>query len=91
MQNQIFSNANEAHVAVVLKRLGLEDCFEDVICFESLNPPSHRSSEKDGDGDDDSGKRSAFPKTPVVCKPFEEAFENTFKMANINPKKTVSL
>ncbi|XP_008775418.2 uncharacterized protein LOC103695783 isoform X2 [Phoenix dactylifera] len=35
----IFTNADKAHAAEVLKRLGLEDCFEGVICFETLNPP----------------------------------------------------
>ncbi|KAI3679890.1 hypothetical protein L2E82_50870 [Cichorium intybus] len=40
----IFSNANEAHVAEVLHRRGLEDCFEDVICFESLNPKNQNTN-----------------------------------------------
>ncbi|XP_062143388.1 uncharacterized protein C24B11.05 isoform X2 [Alnus glutinosa] len=35
----IFTNADEAHAAQVLDRLGLEDCFEAIICFETLNPP----------------------------------------------------
>nr|XP_010909508.1 uncharacterized protein C24B11.05 [Elaeis guineensis]XP_010909515.1 uncharacterized protein C24B11.05 [Elaeis guineensis]XP_010909524.1 uncharacterized protein C24B11.05 [Elaeis guineensis] len=35
----IFTNADEAHVEKVLSKLGLEDCFEGVICFETLNPP----------------------------------------------------
>ncbi|RWR95134.1 HAD-like domain-containing protein [Cinnamomum micranthum f. kanehirae] len=35
----IFTNADKAHVAQVLSKLGLEDCFEGVICFETLNPP----------------------------------------------------
>ncbi|KAM7501105.1 hypothetical protein LguiB_000009 [Lonicera macranthoides] len=35
----IFTNADKAHATKVLKRLGLEDCFEGVICFETLNPP----------------------------------------------------
>uniref|UniRef100_A0A1D1YAT4 Uncharacterized protein C24B11.05 n=1 Tax=Anthurium amnicola TaxID=1678845 RepID=A0A1D1YAT4_9ARAE len=35
----IFTNADKAHVALVLSKLGLEDCFEGVICFETLNPP----------------------------------------------------
>lgn len=30
-----------------------------------------------------------LPKTPVVCKPSEGAFEQVFKMTNINPHKTV--
>ncbi|XP_077240750.1 uncharacterized protein LOC143881525 isoform X2 [Tasmannia lanceolata] len=36
---KIFTNADEAHVTQVLSRLGLEDCFDGVICFETLNPP----------------------------------------------------
>ncbi|KAJ7008029.1 hypothetical protein NC653_006910 [Populus alba x Populus x berolinensis] len=35
----IFTNADRAHAAEVLKRMGFEDCFEGVICFETLNPP----------------------------------------------------
>ncbi|KAF5462310.1 hypothetical protein F2P56_018330 [Juglans regia] len=35
----IFTNADKAHTAQVLSRLGLEDCFEGIICFETLNPP----------------------------------------------------
>ncbi|KHN31046.1 Hypothetical protein glysoja_020344 [Glycine soja] len=35
----IFTNADHAHAVKVLNRLGLEDCFEGIICFETLNPP----------------------------------------------------
>ncbi|KAL0446838.1 UNVERIFIED_CONTAM: hypothetical protein Slati_1811700 [Sesamum latifolium] len=38
---KIFTNADEAHVAQVLSRMGLEDCFQGVICFETLNPPAN--------------------------------------------------
>ncbi|GMQ00533.1 hypothetical protein CsSME_00047587 [Camellia sinensis var. sinensis] len=34
----IFTNADKAHAAQVLSRLDLEDCFDGVICFETLNP-----------------------------------------------------
>ncbi|RVW57092.1 Uncharacterized protein C24B11.05 [Vitis vinifera] len=34
----VFTNADKGHAARVLNRLGLEDCFEGVICFETLNP-----------------------------------------------------
>ena len=34
---------------------------------------------------------SEIPKTPVICKPFEEAFEKAFKIAGMNPEKTVRL
>lgn len=36
----IFTNADKAHAIKVLSRLGLEDCFEGIICFETLNPPT---------------------------------------------------
>lgn len=66
-------------MAKVLQRLGLEDCFDDIVCFETLNPkvevPENDSKE--------------FPKTTVVCKPHENAFEQAFRIADINPHKTV--
>ncbi|XP_042380385.1 uncharacterized protein C24B11.05-like [Zingiber officinale] len=36
----IFTNGDQAHAAKVLKKLDLEDYFDTVICFETLNPPS---------------------------------------------------
>ncbi|KAL7589592.1 uncharacterized protein C24B11.05 [Lactuca sativa] len=90
----IFSNANEAHVAEVLHRLGLEDCFEDVICFESLNPKNQitnsDSPKSSVAGYDDVSKRDVvLPESPIVCKPFENAFQQAFKMAKITPHKTL--
>jgi len=35
---QIFTNSDKVHTTKTLSRLGLEDCFEGVICFETLNP-----------------------------------------------------
>lgn len=94
----IFSNANDAHVATVLKILGIEDCFERIISFESLNP-THGSNFSDGREDQESNVGSGvdfdasadppLPKSPVICKPFENAFEEAFKIADINPKKTL--
>lgn len=103
---QIFSNGNEAHVAKVLSRLGLEDCFEDIVCFETLNP-TKKSEEPENSCDGEFNRlilKSGFstiwlfhvfcyapelPKTPILCKPFENAFEQAFKIAGINPHKTV--
>jgi putative hydrolase of the HAD superfamily len=36
---QIFTNGDMVHAVRALERLGLEDCFEGIICFETLNPP----------------------------------------------------
>ncbi|KAJ3698156.1 hypothetical protein LUZ61_001861 [Rhynchospora tenuis] len=42
----IFTNADKAHAAEVLSRLGLEECFEGVICFETLNEVEDSKSNK---------------------------------------------
>jgi FMN phosphatase YigB (HAD superfamily) len=34
---QVFTNSDKAHVEEALHRLGLQGCFEGVICFEILN------------------------------------------------------
>ncbi|KAF7804993.1 haloacid dehalogenase-like hydrolase [Senna tora] len=69
----IFTNADEAHVVKVLKRLGLEDCFEGIICFETLNPPTQTGNNK----------------SRILCKPSLEAFEATIRIADVDPKKTI--
>ncbi|CAI0393075.1 unnamed protein product [Linum tenue] len=88
----VFTNADKAHADKVLNRLGLEDCFEQILCFETLN-----DSTKGNDAVEDEeaaevfdiNEYSAAPNSPVVCKPFEEAFEEVFKIASINPNRTL--
>ncbi|KAJ7961403.1 Haloacid dehalogenase-like hydrolase [Quillaja saponaria] len=46
----IFTNADKVHAVKVLSRLGLEDCFEGIICFETLNP-THKSTVSDDEDD----------------------------------------
>lgn len=98
----IFTNADKAHAAKALARLGLEDCFERIICFETLNPVD-TSKTKTGESTTTSSVEifdisnyianpdSGFelPKTPIICKPSEGSFEKVFKIANINPQKTL--
>lgn len=98
----IFTNADKNHAVRVLNRLGLEDCFEGIICFETLNPINKENPSAADDIKPDTaivdinGYCSAvldselkLPSTPVVCKPFENAFEQVFKIAKINPQKTL--
>ncbi|XP_057995955.1 uncharacterized protein C24B11.05 isoform X2 [Hevea brasiliensis] len=99
----IFTNADEAHAAEVLKRLGLEDCFEGVICFETLNPPTETANYTDAlDNDavlaggeaehktlDDAKKESSHSKPRILCKPSLEAIEAAIRIANVDPKKTI--
>ncbi|WOL11772.1 hypothetical protein Cni_G20536 [Canna indica] len=74
----VFTNADKAHAAKVLKRLALEDCFEGVICFETLNQPPP---------DSDTSKR--IDSSKILCKPSLEAFQAAIRIANIDPKKTI--
>jgi len=110
----IFTNADKVHAAKALSRLGLEDCFEGIICFETMNP-THKSTVSDDEDDIEfvglsttasnaSNGSEIFdiighfaqpnpgvglPKTPVVCKPSEDAIERALKIANINPQRTL--
>lgn len=101
----IFTNGDKAHVAQVLSRLGLEDCFEGIICFETLNPPLEpvdgmdvRDDDADlegGSGEVNAidlayGRSSSFsPKSPILCKPSVEAMEAAIQIADVDPKKTI--
>ncbi|KAF7823740.1 haloacid dehalogenase-like hydrolase [Senna tora] len=96
----VFTNSDKAHADRVLHRLGLEDCFERIISFETLNT-SNNDNPVDGKDGSKSGifdfygyirqphSGMVLPKTPVICKPFEDAFERVFKMANITPQTTL--
>ncbi|GMY14502.1 suppressor of disruption of TFIIS-like [Fagus crenata] len=117
-QKVIFTNADKVHAAKVLNKLGLEDCFEGIICFETLNP-THKSTVSDDEDDiefvglstttaaadtNTSSSSKIFdiighfaqpnpslglPKTPIVCKPSEDAIERALKIANLNPQRTL--
>ncbi|GAA0170329.1 hydrolase [Lithospermum erythrorhizon] len=50
LRKVIFTNADKVHASVALNRLGLEGCFEGIICFETLNP-IHKSTVSDDEDD----------------------------------------
>lgn len=98
----IFTNSDKVHAEEVLRRLGLEDCFEGVICFETLNPPAVPSNglcqsqevymalsgEPSFDLDYLNGS-DVRPKSPILCKPTIESMEAAIRIANVNPNKTI--
>ncbi|XP_050236184.1 uncharacterized protein C24B11.05-like [Mercurialis annua] len=93
-----FTNADKNHANRVLSKLVLEDCFEQIICFETLNNTNkgNEPGNDDENGVFDINEYCAapnagikLPRTPVVCKPFEAAFEQAFKIAGINPQRTM--
>ncbi|KAG6538305.1 hypothetical protein ZIOFF_003420 [Zingiber officinale] len=93
----IFTNADKIHAVKVLKRLGLEDCFQGIICFETLNlQPSDSDQQSVVNGIFDivghfSRPNSGveLPKTPILCKPSVEAMEHALRIAGINPETTI--
>lgn len=92
----IFTNADKIHATEALRRLGLEDCFEGIICFETLNQPAEVESTPDTATIFDIIEHSCrpapgveLPKTPIICKPSEDAIEHALKIANIDPQRTI--
>ncbi|XP_022742624.1 uncharacterized protein C24B11.05-like [Durio zibethinus] len=65
----IFTNADKVHAAKALTKLGLEDCFEGIICFETLNP-THKNTVSD-DEDDIEFLGSAAADAPSSLKIFD--------------------
>jgi pyrimidine and pyridine-specific 5'-nucleotidase len=81
---QIFTNGENVQV---LNRLGFQDCFEGIICFETLNPPS-QITENNNDWNIPT-VNSTIAKTPVICKPSKEAIKQALSLAKANPQRTV--
>ncbi|WCJ20499.1 Haloacid dehalogenase-like hydrolase (HAD) superfamily protein [Euphorbia peplus] len=98
LRRVVFTNADKNHAAKILNRLGLEDCFETILCFETLNDTNKGTDPIDENNVEifDINEHSAapdagieLPKSPVICKPFEEAFTQVFNIASIIPNRTV--
>ncbi|XP_022966112.1 suppressor of disruption of TFIIS-like isoform X1 [Cucurbita maxima] len=96
----IFTNADKVHTAKVLNKLALEDCFEGIICFETLNPTKKRPilDEKQSSSTEifdiighfsQTSPVMELPNTPIVCKPSKAAIEWALKIANIDPQRTL--
>lgn len=74
----LFTNSDRAHMERALERLGVDEaCFDDVVCFETMNP--HLFG---GDGQD---------RTDVVLKPSVDAILVGLRVAGTNPRRTLFL
>lgn len=71
----IFTNSDEKHAVKVLDRLGIKDCFEQIICFETMNPNLSKASRPD--------------EIPVVLKPSLEAINIATDAAGVDPRRTL--
>ncbi|KAL5155856.1 Suppressor of disruption of TFIIS [Glycine soja] len=97
--SQVFTNADQAHAHQVLNRLGLKECFDSIICFETLNPPNYTNVPTDNlaltwsnsfNKDCNQVENRCFnSKTQILCKPSVEAIEVAIQIANLDPRKTL--
>ncbi|KAH0467388.1 hypothetical protein IEQ34_004626 [Dendrobium chrysotoxum] len=80
---QIFTNSDRKHASRVLERLCIEEeCFQKIICFETLNPQLFENK-----------PTSAAARQPptVVLKPFIAAVEAAIDIAGFEPHRTLFL
>ncbi|GMJ03113.1 hypothetical protein like AT5G02230 [Hibiscus trionum] len=82
----IFTNADKVHAVKALIKLGLEDCFEGIICFETLNP-THKTTVSDDDDIEFLGSDVAKP--DVLSSP--EIFDIIGHFAEPNPSGSPTL
>ncbi|KAL9240812.1 hypothetical protein vseg_014990 [Gypsophila vaccaria] len=73
----IFTNSDWIHATKVLNLLGIEDCFEQIICFETINP--------------DLPKATRPNEFRVLLKPSLDAFQIAISAANVDPLRTLFL
>ncbi|CBI26231.3 hypothetical protein VitviT2T_006490 [Vitis vinifera] len=73
----ILTNSDRNHAIKVLDRLGLQDCFDQIICFETMNPNLPKSTRLD--------------EFPVILKPSLDAMKIALDAANVNPPRTLFL
>ncbi|KAM7462773.1 hypothetical protein LguiA_030894 [Lonicera macranthoides] len=73
----IFTNSDENHAMKVLDRIGIKDCFEQIICFETMNPNLSKSSRPD--------------EFPVILKPSLDAINIAIDVAEVDPRHTLFL
>ncbi|GMP56456.1 hypothetical protein CsSME_00020939 [Camellia sinensis var. sinensis] len=73
----VFTNSDRNHAMKALDRLGIRDCFELIICFETLNPNLSKSTRLD--------------EFPVVLKPSLDAIKTAIDVAEVDPCRTLFL
>lgn len=73
----IFTNSDRIHAMKALERLGVRDCFDQIICFETINPNLPKATRPD--------------EFPVVLKPSPEAMKIGLEVAKVDPLRTLFL
>lgn len=71
----------------MLDKLGVKDCFDDIICFESLMPSQ---SPSDTRLEERTTEANSLNKG-VICKPSPEAMQRAIQIACVDPHSTVKI
>ncbi|ESW06000.1 hypothetical protein PHAVU_010G011200 [Phaseolus vulgaris] len=69
----IFTNSDKVHTIKALRKLGLEDCFEGITCFETLNPIHNGTEITEVAG---SKATNPTPKTGLKCSEIFDIIEH---------------
>ncbi|GMN46661.1 hypothetical protein TIFTF001_015854 [Ficus carica] len=73
----IFTNSDRNHAIKALDKLGISDCFDQIICFETMNPNLSKASRPD--------------EIPVVLKPSMDALKIALDVSHVDPRRTLFL
>ncbi|KAJ8543241.1 hypothetical protein K7X08_005764 [Anisodus acutangulus] len=73
----IFTNSDRIHAMKALDHLGIQDCFEQIICFETMNFNLSKATRSE--------------EIPVILKPSLEAMNIAIEAAQVNPCRTLFL
>ncbi|XP_047317810.1 uncharacterized protein LOC124921228 [Impatiens glandulifera] len=73
----IFTNSDRNHAIRALDKLGVRDCFEQIICFETMNSNLWKSTRLD--------------EFPVVLKPSIDAMKIAIEVGRLDPRRTLFL
>ncbi|MCD9560062.1 hypothetical protein HAX54_018494 [Datura stramonium] len=73
----IFTNSDRIHAMKALDRLGIKDCFEQIICFETMNFNLSKATRPE--------------EIPVILKPSMEAMNIAIEVAQVDPCRTLFL
>ncbi|CAJ1949327.1 unnamed protein product [Sphenostylis stenocarpa] len=80
----IFTNSDKVHTIKTLERLGLEDCFEGITCFETLNPINNGTVCDDQENIEAATSRATNP-TPKIGLKISEIFDIIQHFAQPDP------
>ncbi|KAJ7544914.1 hypothetical protein O6H91_09G098800 [Diphasiastrum complanatum] len=84
----IFTNADRNHALKVLSRLGIKDCFDGIISFETIMEHPEFAPHTSSEGEHGNGVLEDV-NSQVICKPSSEAMRRAINIAQVEPSRTL--